>query len=112
MIVFIGYTIIQLPEMIISFYWKVRRQTQRNISSTKIDKDDTNFTLSKSYVSDASRQNVHLDKKNNADIINKSSRNLELRELRSELLSIVENMKNEMELKFATKQDLFKTDLN
>ena len=110
MIVFIGYTIIQLPEMILSVYWKVRRHTSRKVSSTKIDKDDTNLTLSKSFVSDASRQHFHIDRKNNEDMINKRSQNLELRELRSELLSIVENLKNEMELKFATKQDFFKTD--
>ena len=108
----IGYTIIQIPEMILSFYWHVMRHTPRKKSPTKIDNDDKNFAPSNSCVSDASRQKFELDKKMNEEMINKSSKNLELRELRLELINIVEILKNEMELKFATKQDFFKTDSN
>ena len=101
MAVYIAYTIIQLQDMILSFHWQVRRHTQRKRfpiendkddkkSHIEIDNDDKNLILSKSYVSDASKQNFRLDNKMNVDMINKSGQNLELKDLRSELLGIVE----------------------
>ena len=101
-----------MPEIVLSFYWHVKRLTQENRTPPNIDNVDSNITSSKSYVLDASKQNFRPDNKINEKIINKSGQNLELRELRSELLDIIENMKNEMESKFVTKKKLFKIDSN